>query len=54
MTNTNVDRNVDIADAIDLFSALFLGGPLPVGPVPECGVGTEAGATLGCDANCRE
>ena len=42
-TNTNVD----IADAIYLFSALFLGGPPPVERFPECGVGTEADATLG-------
>jgi hypothetical protein len=55
-TNTNGDGRTDIADAIYLFGALFLGGPPPAAPFPECGVGTEADAALGCvtpPASCR-
>jgi PKD repeat protein len=56
-TNTNGDGRTDIADAIYLFGALFLGGPPPAAPFPECGVGTESDEALGCGTppeNCKE
>jgi hypothetical protein len=47
-TNTNGDAVADIADAIYLFSALFLGGPPPVEPFPGCGPPGEGDVALGC------
>jgi hypothetical protein len=47
-TDTGGDGRTDIADAIYLFNALFLGGPPPTAPFPECGTGTEADVELGC------
>ena len=40
--------------AVGIFEYLFLGGPAPVPPFPECGLGTETDNTLGCEtSNCE-
>jgi len=39
-TNTDGVGTVDLTDPIYLLNHLFLGGPPPVAPYPECGVGT--------------
>jgi regulation of enolase protein 1 (concanavalin A-like superfamily) len=48
-TNINGDGQTNIADAIYLFSSLFLGGPPPVPPFPGCGALTEDDAAFGCE-----
>ena len=49
VTNTNGDSAVDLSGAVYLLSHLFLGGPPPVAPFPECGTSDlEADRELGC------
>jgi hypothetical protein len=52
--NTNGDRAVDLSDAVYLLGHLFLGGPAPQAPYPECGLGgpatLEADQKLGCES----
>jgi len=47
---------VDIADPVFLLNHLFLGGPKPVAPFPECGTSVfEADEELGCEElGCEE
>ncbi len=44
----NGDGRVDISDGIYLFNYLFLGGPEPAAPFPECGEEEPDG--VGCAA----
>lgn len=39
MTNANGDGRADLSDAVYLLTHLFLGGPAPIEPFPECGWG---------------
>jgi hypothetical protein len=49
VTNSNGDGCTDISDAVYLLGHLFLGGPAPVAPFPDCGPGLlPVDQTLGC------
>jgi hypothetical protein len=49
------DANADgralgqVTDAVYLLTYNFLGGPPPLAPFPDCGSGTAADRTLGCE-----
>lgn len=47
--DSNDDDMLDVADAVRAFDALFLGGPPPSAPFPECGLDLVGGGP-GCDA----
>ena len=47
------DGRVDgqLTDALYLLNFSFLSGPAPVAPFPDCGLGNEQDAALGCDTH---
>ena len=46
----NADSTLDISDAVFALNHLFLGGPPPAAPYPECGTSDlEADEALGCE-----
>ena len=54
--NANGDDAVNIADPVSLLNYLFVGGPPPVAPFPDCGPGMlPAAPQLGCEMspNCN-
>jgi hypothetical protein len=56
--NVNGDEQVDLSDPISLLTHLFLGGPAPVAPFPDCGPGElDTDDELGCEKpleNCQQ
>ena len=46
------DGGVEVSDAIYVINFLFAGGPQPVAPFPDCGVGGTREQILGCLEGC--
>lgn len=50
-TSEHGDAAVNLSDAVSLLNHLFLGGPQPIAPFPNCGSGTPADyEELGCES----
>ena len=53
--DANADGNVDLPDAQFILNYLFLGGPQPKPPFPECDVSTKTSdIALGCEKPATE
>ena len=48
--NVNGDKTADLSDPVALLGFLFLGGPPPVTPFPDCGP-LPGDETLDCEAS---
>ena len=48
--DANVDDLVDMSDAINILSFLFMGGPPLPAPFPQCGLGPSCSGALGCES----